>query len=260
MKRQSFSAPDPDTVPEEIKTRFGEYLTNQYELLERTLSVLDITDLLNASRVCKSWHQTASYILRAREKNSKFRWHLQCRPPCNATNCFRNNIKFTSQFLLGFKVPKDDMSVVRQLFESRNTELRVPGLFGETYIIDSDTLEVSGYTSDNNLEYFSNRSAALFFPKTDRYVVQTNFSRPGEMKLCAVIQRCMLTEKYGNLKGILVFAKKVDFQLIHVLYNRVLETFQQQPIALAGGIFSNVKEFNNKMWVSKDGVLTLFFF
>lgn len=41
---------------------------------------------------------------------------------------------------------------------------------------------------------------------------------------------------------------------------RVLETFQQQPIALAGGIFSNVKEFNNKMWVSKDGVLTLFFF
>lgn len=69
---------------------------------------------------CRSWHQTASYILRAREKNSKFRWHLQCRPPCNATNCFRNNIKFTSQFLLGFKVPKDDMSVVRQLFESRS--------------------------------------------------------------------------------------------------------------------------------------------
>lgn len=42
--------------------------------------------------------------------------------------------------------------------------------------------------------------------------------------------------------------------------HRILETFKQHPVALAGGIFANVREFNKKMWVCKDGVLTLSFY
>ncbi|XP_065201967.1 uncharacterized protein LOC135832559 isoform X2 [Planococcus citri] len=169
---------------------FGRYLTNEYEILERTLSYLNINDLISASHVTSSWKQVCERLL---EKRKNLRWHIRCKCGAFRGHNFKNKINFKSSLALGFQLTNSKDEILNDLMENESYLCRssiaddlakgsnIPGVQdANMFIIKSCKLEVPYYTEKNELKFLDNAEACLLFPELEGFQVHVETYSPSE--------------------------------------------------------------------------------